>query len=164
MLNQERLKKVLFYDPVTGHFTFSIRRGTKRKVGEISGYVNPLGYRVIRIDNENHHAHRLVWLYQYGNFPIELIDHINGDRDDNRLVNLRPATYKQNGENQKLHTANTSGYRGVSWDNHNRQWVACVIHMRKRFRKRFKNLEDAIKAVKEMRNELFTHHKTEYSA
>ena len=164
MLSQERLIDILSYDPLSGSFMNLTQRGKRGTPGKIAGYVNPLGYRVIRIDSENHHAHRLVWLYQYGNFPDYLIDHIHGNRDDNRLINLRPATYKQNAENQKLHSVNKSGHRGVSWDNHNQLWVACVVHMNERLRKRFKNMDDAIKAVKQMRDELYTHHRTEYSA
>lgn len=164
MLTQERLKEVLLYDPTTGLFTNRIQRGKRGTPGKKSGYLNPLGYRVIRIDSENHHAHRLVWLYFYGNFPSQLIDHVNGDRDDNRIINLRPASYKQNAENQKLHVTNNSGHRGISWDTQNNIWVACVGHANSKIRKRFKKLEDAVIAVKQMRDELFTHHKTEYSA
>lgn len=164
MVTQDRLKDVMSYDPATGDFVNTLQRGKRGTPGKKAGYLNPLGYRIIRIDSENYHAHRLVWLYQYGNFPDYLIDHINGNRDDNRLTNLRPATYKQNGENQKLHSTNKSGHRGVSWDNHSQIWVACVGHTNEKIRRRFKNLDDAIEAVKQMRDELYTHHKTEYAA
>lgn len=60
-------------------------------------------------------AHRLAWLYVYGKFPDNFIDHINGITDDNRLCNLREATYYQNSINTKIRKTNTIGYRGVSY-------------------------------------------------
>jgi HNH endonuclease len=165
MITQERLKEVLTYDYTTGQFTNRISRpGGKGKIGAVVGYVNRDGYVRICIDAKYYLAHRLAWLYEYGAFPDYVLDHINGNTGDNCLVNLRPATIKQNMENQKLHSSNKSGYRGVSWDKSAKRWIASVKHQRQMVQKSFINLEDAVKAVKQMRDELFTHHKTEYAA
>ncbi|WP_395444039.1 HNH endonuclease signature motif containing protein [Caulobacter sp. UC70_42] len=59
-------------------------------------------------------AHRLAWLLTHGEWPEHEIDHINGDRSDNRLVNLRPATRQQNMINRRMHKSNKLGVKGVT--------------------------------------------------
>lgn len=68
-------------------------------------------------------AHRIAFLLSYGYEPDE-VDHINGCKSDNRLANLRAVTRKQNAQNQKLHSRNTSGCSGVYWDGQRNKWVA----------------------------------------
>ena len=98
-LTQNRLRELLFYDNNTGHFTWLKNRGAG--VGQIAGTVKTNGYIGIMVDRKLYFAHRLVWLYTYGVFPKQYIDHINGDRADNRLANLREATHTQNMHNLK---------------------------------------------------------------
>jgi hypothetical protein len=65
-------------------------RGTQRKVaGEVAGEIDPDGYRVIEIDGVYYRANDLAWLYVYGTFPVNGTYHLNGNRDDNRIANLR---------------------------------------------------------------------------
>jgi hypothetical protein len=73
-------------------------------------------------------VHRLVWLWVKGHYPDSglTIDHINGDRGDNRFANLRPATNSQQKANCGLRATNTSGYKGVSWDKPSRKWRAKI--------------------------------------
>lgn len=90
MITQEELKEYLHYDPLTGDFNWTIgKRGLK--VNSKAGSMNDQGYVIIRINNIRYRAHRLAWLYVYGHFPINEIDHINGVRSDNRIENLRDA-------------------------------------------------------------------------
>ena len=110
-------------------------------------------------------AHRLAWLFHYGEWPENHIDHINGDRSDNRICNLREATVKQNGENRKLHKNNTSGYRNVRWKKERNKWEVSIRHNRKLHSiGLFSNLDDAIDAAKKARDQLFTHHDTPHSS
>lgn len=94
MLTQSELKSKLTYNISSGIFTW-IKRNQN-----IAGTLNGSNYLVIRVSGKSYYAHRLVWLYITGRFPINLIDHINGDRSDNKLNNLREATYQENALNR----------------------------------------------------------------
>lgn len=70
--------------------------------------------------------HRLAWFYVHGRWPTADIDHINGNRDDNRLCNLREATRQQNIQNSKRRSDNRSGIKGVCWVESRGYWLASV--------------------------------------
>ena len=122
MITQEQLKELLHYNPNTGIFVWI----NGRTNGKVAGYINLTRYIDIRIDGKAYKAHRLAWLYVHGKFPDNLIDHINGVKDDNRIINLRPATHAQNLHNQKINIKNTSGLKGVYWHNINNKWIAKI--------------------------------------
>lgn len=164
MLTQERLRELLNYDPYSGKFT---RRVSNRKdrVGKEPGSKNTKGYIQIRIDGTLYVAHRLAWLYIYGYWPADQLDHINGDKTDNRMFNLREVNNKQNQENVPLQVNNTSGYRGVSYDTGYGRYRAYVCHNRETLCLGFySTAEEAADVAKNARDNLFTHHKTEYSS
>ena len=125
-LTQAELKRKLHYDPETGIFIWNISPARVVKARSIAGCVNDLGYIRIRINYKHIRAHRLVWLYMYGEFPKGHLDHINGIRTDNRLCNLREATRAQNSFNRGRNKNNTSGYKGVRSDNRFNNWVARI--------------------------------------
>lgn len=163
MLTQAELKKLLIYDPATGIFVWRVAR--KDRIGKKAGALNGFGHRQIRLKGKLYMAHRLAWLYLHGEWPQTNIDHINGIPDDNRINNLRLATSKQNQENVKLRVDNASGCRGVSWNYREGKWVARVQHHKQRINVgKFDLLRDAVQAVKQVRNQLYTHNKTEYAA
>lgn len=112
MLTQERLKQFLHYDPETGAFTRLLERGGRRKDGR-GGRPSAQGYLRTCIDCRVYYSHRLAWYYVHGVWAGE-IDHIDGDRANNRISNLRPATRTQNLANSRRSSANTSGFKGVS--------------------------------------------------
>lgn len=116
-LSAEILKEFLHYDPLTGIFNWvKVNNCGGVKVGDIVGCLNSDGYIVIRINGVQHRAHRLAWLYMKGVMPVELIDHKNGVRSDNRFCNLREATRQQNNQNRTTALArNKSGFLGVSF-------------------------------------------------
>lgn len=124
-ITQDRLKSLLSYDSETGVFTWRINVSNRLK-GTVAGSVRANGYLVIKISGRNYRAHRLAWLYAYGVWPKEQIDHRNGDRKDNRVNNLREATHQENQMNQKFHADNTSGFRGVNWHTRAKKWVAQI--------------------------------------
>ena len=109
-LCQLQLKSVLSFNPETGVFIWTINAKAGRP-GCAAGSLRN-GYGVIRIHNKMYLAHRLAWLYVHGHMP-ERIDHINGDRSDNRIDNLRIADASQNGANKRRPENNTSGAKGV---------------------------------------------------
>ena len=126
-LTQERLKELLSYDPETGLFSNLTRRGVRAPKGGVAGTKNHKGYIAILIDKKIYLAHRLAWLYVYGEFPEKTIDHINEIKDDNRIINLRSVTNSENQQNISiLKITNTSGFRGVSWNKKIKKWAATI--------------------------------------
>jgi hypothetical protein len=126
MLTQKRLKELLLYDPKIGIFT---RRKPIRgmSAGSICGSPDKDGYIQVSVDKKRYKAHRLAWLYVYGNFPPNQIDHINRIKDDNRIDNLRLATNSQNSQNQSKRKDNKSGVVGVGWSKRERRWRARIV-------------------------------------
>lgn len=113
-LTVERLKRVLRYDRETGKF-FWLHTGRATTKDAEAGHVRAIGYRAVMIDGVSFYAHRLAWFWEFGCWPSNWIDHKNGDRDDNRIENLRDVTPSQNSHNtSKLGPNNTTGFRGVA--------------------------------------------------
>lgn len=111
-LTQARLRDFLAYDPMTGVFTWRVRRANK-KAGDVAGCQNRIGYWVIRVDDKLYTAHRLAWLYMTGGWPGREVDHIDRDRSNNRWKNLRAASRQQNAANRPRQANNSSGFKGV---------------------------------------------------
>lgn len=148
-LTAEKLRELLHYDPATGVFTWKVRTSTRVKVGNLAGCPNNEGYLQIRLHSRLHKAHRLAWLYMYGEWPEDQIDHINRNRSDNRISNLRDVSHKQNNQNKSKAGNNTSGHQGVYRYKLDSKWVARIKHNQKNISLGyFTNLEDAISARK----------------
>ena len=145
-MTQEYLKSILRYNPGTGIFTR--RKSTCRwKKGEVAGSVNSEGYFAIRIKTKHYLAHRLAWLYVYGYFPEFNIDHINRDKTDNKICNLRHVSDICNARNRGKRCDNKSGVTGVSWREDNKKWRSIITVNRKtKHLGNFKNISDAVKA------------------
>lgn len=124
-ISAEEARQLLNYDPETGTFTWRVGRGSAR-AGSAAGTPKGNGYAVIKIYGKNYSAHRLAWLLTHGVWPENQIDHINGRRDDNRLCNLRLATWSENNRNAKRRSDNTSGVKGVSFDKARDRWLARI--------------------------------------
>jgi HNH endonuclease len=121
MITSERLRELLHYDPEMDVFTRRVRTANCVKVGDVAGDIDRLGYRRINVNGSRYRAHRLAWLYITGEWPAGL-DHVNGNRSDNRWCNLREATQSQNNANTPMREDNTSGFKGVSWNKHACKW------------------------------------------
>ena len=148
-LTVEYLRSILHYDPATGIFTRKVSTARRVKVGDIAGSLDGGGYLQIRVQSRLHLAHRLAWLYTYGEWPKDQIDHINRNKTDNRISNLREVTNKQNLQNAGKRSNNTSGCPGVRWYKQNSKWVACIAHNYKQIHLGyFSILEEAIAARK----------------
>lgn len=119
----------LSYDSETGVFTWNVSPAQSIKAGTIAGYNDAKatnGYHKIKIAGVVCSAHRLAWLFVHGDWPDSELDHINGERSDNRICNLRPATSSQNSGNVRRHCDNMSGFKGVSWCARTRKWRATI--------------------------------------
>lgn len=143
----EELRALLHYDPATGLFTNRTTRCGRAVAGAVSGSDNGKGYICIRIEGVNYRAHQLAWLFTNGEWPSEWLDHINRDRKDNRICNLRLATPALNAQNRTLHMNNTSGMTGVQASGS--KWAAYIGHSgTKHYLGTFNTLADAVDARK----------------
>ena len=116
LMSLERLKELLGYNSETGVFVWLVAISKKIKVGKVDGNIDKHGYVKIGINGFYYYAHRLDWLNTYGCFPKGekwQIDHIDGDRSNNRIENLKTVDHSENGKNQKMFSTNTSGATGV---------------------------------------------------
>lgn len=142
-LTQEYLKECLHYNPESGEFTWNVRPRHHFRTDPIykmwnTHYSNkPAGSKVtpeksrtsylwIGIDGKNYRAHRLAWLYVHGAWPDNSIDHIDGSGLNNKLINLRDVTNRQNQMNRKTQLNNTSGFTGVVWDKNHKKFQARI--------------------------------------
>lgn len=126
MITAEMLRELLDYDPETGVFTWRMSRSRSAKAGEQAGTLSFQGYITITISGRKYKAHRLAFLHVEGSFPPEQVDHINGVRTDNRMVNLRHASHAQNLSNCKVRADNSCGTTGICWVRRIRKWQAKI--------------------------------------
>jgi hypothetical protein len=155
-MTKDELLATLQYHPDTGTFTRRYSRGAY-KAGDVAGSVGGRGYRQIRVGKVLYYAHRLVWLMERGEFPPEQLDHINRNRDDNRIGNLRAVTAGENMQNTGVYKNNTSGFKGVIWDTQYGKWRAAVTYQGKQvFAGRFDTVYDAHQAYERTVAQLFT--------
>ena len=147
ILTQEKLRQLLTYDPTTGNFVWLVNRRSKVKAGAIAGYKDANGYTKIQINGQTYSAHRLAWYYVHGVWPPQEIDHINRQRDDNRLCNLRLADKMLNNRNRK--TSNKHGVKGVHWHKMFNRWVGQIsLNGKNNHLGLYDRFEDAVQARK----------------
>ena len=115
-LTPQRLRELLHYDPETDTWTRIQSTMRPDLVGKTALAINDKGYNRIKIGARKVYAHRLVWFWHTGEFPRAHIDHIDGNRLNNRIENLREASRAINAQNQRgRHSNNTSGFPGVHY-------------------------------------------------
>lgn len=140
-----KITKYITYCHISGAIKWKKNKGLDH-----AGCINVQGYRQIGFKGVLYKAHRLAWFIYYNEQPPKVIDHINGDKTDNRIVNLRKCTYSQNNMNSKINSRNKSGTTGVSFNKNSGKWQS-NIHVGKKntYLGIFDNINDAIKARKD---------------
>ena len=155
LLTQQRLKELLTYDLETGDFFWIKNRGPV-KIGDKAGSKHKDGYLHIFIEGKHYLCHRLAWMYVHGEWPKKCIDHINGNKKDNRIKNLRDVEVSQNMHNQvNPQKHNHSGMLGVSWKKSNNKWVAQIsVNKKKKHIGYFDERHDAQQAYLKAKKQL----------
>jgi hypothetical protein len=146
-ITQYELKSQLSYDENTGIFTRIIKTNNRRFVGEKAGFIAKDGYLKIGINRVSYPAHCLAWLYVYGEYPKLTIDHINLNKQDNKISNLRLATDEQQTFNKTKYKNNKCGLKGVFFVKNNNKFRAmATLNKKKIHLGYFTNAIDAFNA------------------
>lgn len=133
MHTYDQISAALSYDPSTGLITRKASSSSNARAGDTAGYKNQTGYVYLSVLGKSYKAHRIAWLLHYREWPSGEIDHVNGIKDDNRIVNLRDATRSENQHNRPAYSTNTSGFKGVTWWKQNSKWRADIRINGKRY-------------------------------
>lgn len=162
----EFLREILDYDPETGLLTWKVRGvwlftdgkqtaqhnaaiWNGKNAGKLAGCRNLKGYIVLGFGTRLIRAHRIAWAITHGAWPESEIDHINHDRADNRIANLRVVGRKDNMKNISLRPESKSGVSGVSWCKNRKKWQVAIHDGEKRVALgRYDILADAVAARK----------------
>ena len=145
-LTATNIRELLDYDKETGIFTWKVDVAKNRKAGQVAGSLSTQGYVVLTISGKTYKAHRIAWLYVYGELPPSILDHINQCRSDNRIANLRLADAVLNGKNRKPNKGRV-GTTGASFVKSRNRWIASIMVDKKRLHLgSFVNQADAIAA------------------
>lgn len=116
----------LRYNRESGRLFWKIAPSQKPQLlGVEAGTLMSIGYRSLMILKKHYYTHRLIWLMEYGELP-DIIDHIDGDRLNNRIGNLRSCTRQQNNMNVGPKSNNKTGYKGVSWHKQTSKYMARI--------------------------------------
>ena len=160
---QQYLRQILDYNPKTGALTWKRREDVNASWNTMFANkpafitVEQRGYLVGRIKSRSFKAHRVIWKMVHGVDPI-VIDHINGDRTDNRIENLRSVARHENSRNAGLPKSNASGVIGVRWNKARSKWVANIRHSGKQCHIGiFKDFHEAVSARKSAEREYGYH-------
>lgn len=155
-MTHEEINSFLHYSPTTGVFTWKTDVARNVKAGRVAGCIQSHGYIYIALKKKRYAAHRLAWFMTFGEWPKKHIDHINGDKTDNRITNIREANASENGQNRKPNKNNKTGIKGVT--RHNKKFRAEINHQGENFYLGvFDNPEDAAKAYAKAAKKLHTH-------
>lgn len=163
--SQEALLDILSYDPQTGILRWKerslefaaqnswsvarLRTWNEQYAESQAGTITPAGYIVLKILHENFFAHRIIWKMCFG-VDADHVDHINGKKSDNRLVNLRDVDAVENQHNRKINANNSTGCSGVHWCKTNEKYIAKIkVGGKTKMLGGFLNIEDAINARKD---------------
>lgn len=154
----ERLHELFTYEPDSGALRWRVDRGQRARKGTIAGSVSRQGYRVVGFDGlRSVFAHRIAWAMQTGAWPSQEIDHIDGDRTNNALANLRMVTTAQNHQNMRAARAdNKIGLLGVSPCRGGYR-AQIQVAGKKRWLGEFKTAEQASAAYVSAKRELHSH-------
>ena len=124
MITAEFVRQLFDYDPDTGTLSWKVSRGCVKAGTPITSQSK--GYLQVMINKQNHKAHRVIWLLVHGQWPNEELDHRDGNRSNNRLNNLRPATSAQNKMNKACRDDSAAGLKGAFQDKRDGRWCSRI--------------------------------------
>lgn len=152
-ISHEEIRRLLTYKPDSGKFFWN------QKINQVdgeAGWINPeTGYRIIKVCGIKVMAHRLTWFWVYGEWPTDRLDHQNGNRDDQRIDNLRPASDRQNSGNTRTRKDNALGTKGVRLHESGRYQARIWDGKRHRHLGLFDTIEEAKAAYDAVATHLF---------
>lgn len=126
-IDKAYLKEFIRYNRDSGEFIWAKPPNNAIKVGAVAGSVNPRGYIELKIKNVSYKGHRVAWFIEFGVMPTSGIDHINGNKLDNRISNLRFANDSQNQQNLRGPTKrNSTGFLGVSFNKRVKKYQSMI--------------------------------------
>lgn len=144
----------LCYDPETGKINWKVDHGGREALCGL----HQLGYLYGRVYKKAFYAHRVAWLLHYGDWPEGEIDHINGNRADNRLCNLRDIPKDVNAKNKRMSSRNKTGYNGVCFNKRNGKYLVQVGSKGfKKFSAHYETLDEAVRVRREKEAEFGYH-------
>lgn len=167
ILDASYVKSILDYNFLTGEFFWKARspdmfkkgklsqdnicsRWNNRHAGKKTGNRHVNGFIYLIINSRKYMAHRIAWLYFYGEMPKLEIDHIDGNNSNNIISNLRQATRSENERNKGISSRNTSKFKGVCWNKNRSKWESYITVNRKQiYLGLFSDIDDAVFAYKE---------------
>lgn len=153
MISITKLKDMLNYDPDTGLFTWAenVKEYNKTKFeGDPIGSKHKSGYIQIKLQGKVYQAHRLAWYYYHGVLPNGYIDHINHNKEDNRIANLRDVSAEDNAKNRTVSKSTTTGHQNI-WYCKDR--YKFIVQIRSKTHGRFERTYDTIEEAIEVRNQ-----------
>jgi hypothetical protein len=160
MLTQAQVQELFEYQD--GNLLWQVDNPPNYMRSKVAGWVNKRGYIETKVNGRCVKVHRLIFLMHHGYLPTE-VDHINGDKLDNRIENLRAATKSQNQQNRKVNKNSKSGVKGVSWQTSTTKWIVQISDgTSQKVWGRYVNLSDAKARADEVREKLhgeFCRHK-----
>jgi hypothetical protein len=118
-ISKELLNEIFHYED--GNLIWKKKIAKNITLNKVAGRTIHHGYKMIGLYGRAYMSHRLIFMFHYGYFPKE-VDHIDGNKSNNKIDNLRPATHSQNLKNQKLRTNNVSGCKNVGWSKREQKW------------------------------------------
>ena len=140
------------FDYQDGYLVWKKSAGTIKAGNKVESVSNR-GYVVVQVGGKRYLAHRIIWLLLNGQMPV-MIDHIDGNKQNNLIENLREVDNTLNHWNEQKRSTNKSGYKGVWWHKQSRRWeAACRVNSKQITIGRFERIEDAVEAVRKFREQ-----------
>jgi hypothetical protein len=160
-LTLELVNEYLTYDAETGNL-YQRKKRPHIQVGSLAGCLRHTGYRYIELKGRKYPAHHIVWLLETGEVPTKFLDHIDGEKSNNHISNLREVTNKQNTENRGKQRNNTTGYKGVTYNKRLNKYIAQIQHNSKQMHIGvYSTAYEAHISYEAKAKELFTHYAQE---
>ena len=141
---KEEVVRLFDYDPTTGIVKRRVTVASNARTGQVVGWLNSDGYLSVRVNKTNYKLHQIIWLYSYGCWQNGVIDHINRNKTDNRIANLRDTTIQVNNINKGVRSDNKTGVPNIAWRERDKLfYVACRRNGKQNYGGSFKSLEEA---------------------